>query len=172
MKEQRHVILIAEDDPNDRLLLVTALRDNGVRDVISEVNDGKEALAYLQGSGKYADRTRYPFPSMILTDLKMPRMDGFAVLEIIRNNPDWAIMPTVVLSASADAHDIRQAYALGAKSYFRKPQSFEELSSLVKLMYEYWARCEVPEVYETGKMVETQGEGKLGARFNVEAKLS
>ncbi|MDB6029918.1 MAG: response regulator receiver protein [Verrucomicrobiales bacterium] len=88
----------------------------------------------------------------------MPLRDGCSVLEHIKDNPAWALIPTVVLSASADLDDIKRAY-------LRKPQGFEELRAMLDLFYQYWAQCEVPEVLETGERAETHCAGKLGQRY-------
>lgn len=165
MKEQRHIILVIEDDPNDQLFIKTALRENGVTDRIFTVSSGQEAIAYLDGEGKYANRQEYPFPSTIITDLKMPLVDGFGVLEHIQQRPDWRIIPTIVLTGSADTDDIQKAYLLGVNSYLIKPHEYVALRSLLKLLYDYWAACEVPLVDDRGQMLRTESRGKLGERF-------
>lgn len=162
MKTDPFTILIVEDDSNDQLLIVDAFRKVGINAPIQVVGDGVEAIAYLNGDGKYADRTKYQYPTFVMTDLKMPKMNGFEVLQNIKRNPLWAIIPTVVFSASADLNDIQQAYRLGASSYHVKPTSSEELRKQLKLLYDYWMTCEVPQVDSTGKQVETKSHGKLG----------
>jgi len=117
------------------------------------------------GEDIYSDREKYPYPSFIISDLKMPNADGFAVLEHLKSNPSWAIIPTVMLSASSDPDDIRTSYLLGASSYFVKPNDFENLRSLIKILCEYWIQCEIPKVDDTGKQIRTMSEGKLGERF-------
>jgi CheY-like chemotaxis protein len=165
VKEQRHILLVIDDDPNDQLFIKTALRENGVTDRIFCLSSGQDALAYLNGDGKYANRQEYPFPSGIITDLKMPLVDGFGVLEHIQANPHWRITPTVVLSASADTDDIQKAYQLGVNSFLIKPHEYAALRSLLKLFYDYWAACEVPMVDDTGKQLRTESRGKLGERY-------
>ena len=162
MKRQNHTILLVEDDPNDQALIVLGFRSIGVTDPIHVVQNGIEAISYLNGEGKYADRDRYQFPSTILTDLKMPEMSGFDVLQHLKTDPDWAIIPTIVLSASSDLDDIKKSYLLGAASYFTKPNSFDALKVLLKRVHDYWEEAEVPEVNASGKMLPTEGRGKLG----------
>jgi CheY-like chemotaxis protein len=165
MRRQTHTILLVEDDPNDRELIVRAFRSIGVKGPIHVVENGMDAIAYLDGRGMYADRKQYEFPTTILTDLKMPGMSGFDVLRHLKTDPEWAVIPTIVLSASADLDDIKTAYRMGAASYFLKPQNYEDLIALVKRLYEYWETAEVPQVNASGKMLPTERRGKLGEPF-------
>ena len=165
MKKYHATILVVEDDPNDQFLVERAFRDIGVSDPIQVVGDGGEAIAYMKGDGKYADRKKFAYPTFIITDLKMPRVDGFAVLEFLKRNPEWAVIPTIVLSASSDRDDIKKSYMLGASSYHIKPQSGEELRKQLAVINAYWMTCQVPEVDVTGKQLRTNSEGKLGERF-------
>ena len=166
MKTYHTTILIVEDDPNDQLLIERAFRKAGVTSPIHVVGDGTEAIAYMCGEGKFADRQKFAYPTFITTDLKMPRADGFAVLEFLKKNPDWKVIPAVVLSSSRDADDIKKAYMLGASSYHLKPHSLDQLSDQLKTLHEYWLTCEVPQVDITGKQIETNSHGKLGERFS------
>jgi CheY-like chemotaxis protein len=95
----------------------------------------------------------------------MPLADGFAVLEHLKNNPEWAIIPTVVFSGSADHDDIKRADLLGASSYHEKPTSLEALRIQMKVLHDYWMTCHVPQVDITGKHLKTYALGKLGERF-------
>jgi CheY-like chemotaxis protein len=119
----------------------------------------------MMGEGEYADREKFAYPTFIITDLKMPRTDGFAVLEHLRGNPEWAVIPTVVFSASQDLDDIKKSYMLGASSYHVKPQSLDALRQQMKVLHEYWLTCEVPAVDTTGRQLATDSRGKLGERF-------
>lgn len=157
--------MVIEDDPNDQVLIERAFRRIGVRDPIQIVGDGIEAITYLMGEGKYSDREKYAFPTFIMTDLKMPRGDGFAVLEFLKGNPQWKVVPTIVLTASDDRDDIKKSYMLGASSYHVKPQNHEELQNLLKVINAYWMTCQVPEIDSTGKQLLTDSLGKLGERF-------
>lgn len=165
MKKYYSTILVVDDDANDLLLIENAFREIGVTDPIHTVLGGREAIAYMMGEGKYADRSAYAYPTFITTDLKMPGADGFAVLEHLKHNPEWAVIPTVVLTASRDLDDIKKAYMLGASSYHLKPGSPAELCQQLKVLHDYWMTCEVPEVDQTGRQLPTDSEGKLGERF-------
>ena len=157
--------MVVEDDPNDQMLIERAFRKIGVVDPIQVLCDGAEAIAYMMGEGKYSDREKYAYPTFIMTDLKMPRGDGFAVLEFLKGNPQWKVIPTIVLSASADLDDIKKSYMLGASSYHVKPQSHDELRNQLKVINAYWMTCQVPEVDSSGKQLVTDSKGKLGERF-------
>lgn len=166
MAEQRLLnILIVDDDLDARDLLLLALERIGISSRVSCVKGGNEAVAYLRGEGVFADRERFPYPSLLITDLKMPDGDGFTLLEQLRSMPRYRVVPTIVMSASSDPDDIRKAYMLGATSYFVKPAGFETLERLLKLLYETWLLAEIPAVDTTGRQLDTQGIGKLGARF-------
>ena len=145
--------------------MALAFRQNGVTHGIQCLSGGQEAIAYLKGDRKYSDRTRFPYPSFIMTDLKMPAGDGFSVLEHLKSVPEWAIIPTIVFSASTDADDIKKSYTLGASSYLEKPRDFTALRRVLKLVYSYWLECRVPQVDVTGKRVKTDSKRKLGERF-------
>jgi CheY-like chemotaxis protein len=129
------------------------------------LDDGVEAIEYMMGEGKFKDRQKYAYPTFILTDLKMPRKDGFAVLEFLKANPEWAVIPTIVFSASADLDDIKKAYMLGASSYHVKPRTHGALMHQMLVLHAYWMTCEVPEVDTSGRQLHTSSEGKLGERF-------
>ena len=165
MKKYDATIMVVEDDVNDQFLVERAFRKIGVTDPIQVVGDGAEAIAYMMGEGKYSDREKFAYPTFIITDLKMPRADGFAVLEFLKGNPEWAVIPTIVLSASSDLDDIKKSYMLGASSYHIKPHSSEELQKQLEVINAYWKTCQVPEVDITGKQLRTDSEGKLGERF-------
>ncbi len=101
-------ILVVEDDPNDQTFILEAFRSIGVETPIQVVSTGSEAIAYLMGEEKYSDRAAYPYPTFIITDLKMPGGNGFSVLEHLQGNPEWSIIPKVVLSASEDPDDVKK----------------------------------------------------------------
>ena len=165
MKKYFATILVVEDDTNDQFLIERAFRKVGVAGPIQITNNGADAIAYMMGEGRFADREKYAYPTFIMTDLKMPKIDGFGVLEFLKGNPEWAIIPTVVFSASTDRDDIKKAYMLGASSYHVKPDDPEKLLHQLATLNSYWLTCEVPEVDATGKQVATDSEGKLGERF-------
>lgn len=165
MKKYHATILIVEDDVNDQFFIERAFRKIGVTDPIQIVGDGSEAIAYMMGEGKYADRNTFAYPTFVMTDLKMPRADGFAVLEFLKGNPEWAIIPTIVLSGSSDLDDIKKSYMLGASSFHIKPPTPDLLQEQLSVINAYWLTCEVPEVDSSGKQLLTDSTGKLGERF-------
>ncbi|HEU5358654.1 MAG TPA: response regulator [Gemmatimonadales bacterium] len=138
MQPDSAVILLVEDDANDVVLITRAFTKAGAFGVIEAVGDGDAALAYLRGEGRYADRQRYPFPDVVLLDLKLPRRSGLEVLEWIRGQHPLRRLPTVMLTSSRDATDVDRAYDLGANSYLVKPVGFDELQRLVAEVSRYW----------------------------------
>jgi CheY-like chemotaxis protein len=132
------VILLAEDDPNDVLLIQRAFQRNHVANPVQVVRDGEEALAYLSGQAPFADRERHPLPVLMLMDLKMPRKSGLEVLEWVRQQPGLKQLPIIVLTSSNQSPDINRAYELGANSYLVKPAGFDSLLDLVKNLDMYW----------------------------------
>jgi CheY-like chemotaxis protein len=144
--DSRLTVLIIDDDANDVLLLKKALTRAGVQDVVQVVTDGFQAIQYLAGEGVYGNREQFPFPNVVFTDLKMPRMNGFEVLHWLRKHPDCSVIPVMVLSASKLDEDIKRAYQLGANAYLAKPSSMKELVEVVKTAYSFWAHCEKPQV--------------------------
>ena len=135
---QNDLVLIAEDNPDDAILLRRALEKAGIRARIEIVPDGEEVLLYLQGCGAYANRTSSPLPSLIILDLTMPKRTGLEVLEWLNSNGPLSVVPTVVLSSSNLEQDVRKAYHLGANTYFVKPSTFDELVETMKMVDRYW----------------------------------
>jgi CheY-like chemotaxis protein len=138
-------VLYVEDDADDFLLFKLASKKCGTPFSLQHAADGRDAIAYLDGAGNYADRGTYPFPDLVLLDLKMPGIDGFEVLRWIRTNPATRILPVVVLAGSSYRADVRRALELGANSYAVKPAEFEELQVLIDQIADVWlAREAVP----------------------------
>lgn len=137
------VILIAEDSEDDRFMYARALEKLGFKNVRFAV-DGEDAIAYLRAEGKYADRNAYPFPNWLILDLKMPRKSGFEVVEWVRAHPDCSVIPTIIMTSSMIPTDIKRAYELGVSTFFSKPHSQTDLSTLFQQLLEYWCRAEVP----------------------------
>jgi CheY-like chemotaxis protein len=158
-------LLIVDDDENDRFLLEHAFRKLNVGYRIQPLQNGSEALALIKGEGVYADRKAYPFPSFILTDLKMPGGDGFEILSYLKQHPEILIVPVVMLSGSDDPDDVRQAYSLGASSFIVKPHGVDGLEGIVQKLHYYWSECEVPMVDDSGRAIVTNSNRKLGERF-------
>jgi CheY-like chemotaxis protein len=142
MDDSSFTILVAEDDPNDALLLRRALKKNNIDNPVQIVSDGEEAIDYLQGNGKYADRHQFPRPRFVILDLKMPRMGGLEVLDWLKQNPRFQVIPTLVLSSSKEQQDIINSYRLGANSFMVKPSNFSDLQQLVKVIHDYWVSAQ------------------------------
>jgi CheY-like chemotaxis protein len=142
--QEKLTVLIAEDSEDDITLLTNALNDIACEHMVRIVHDGRELLDYLKGEGPYSDRQAYPFPGVLLLDLKMPRLSGFEVLRWLGKHPECCVMPTVVFSASAFEDDIKLAYELGASAYFVKPMAFQNLKEILRAMFEFWGKCVKP----------------------------
>ena len=131
-------ILLAEDDPNDVLLIQRAFQKAGLRNALKVTRDGGQAIEYLGGEGMYANRERFPIPFLLLLDLKMPGTNGFEVLEWVRKEPELKRLLVVVLTSSNLQADVDRAYELGANSYLVKPVSFDEMVNMIKRFEIYW----------------------------------
>jgi CheY-like chemotaxis protein len=131
-------VLYVEDSPDDFLLFKLASKKCGTPFSLQHAADGEQAIAYLSGTEAYVDREEFPFPDLVLLDLKMPRLDGFEVLHWIRTNPSTKTLPVVVLAGSSFRADIRRALELGANSYAAKPAKFEELQVLIDQIADVW----------------------------------
>ena len=136
MSDKEHILLV-EDDPNDVLLIQRAFQKAGLGEVLRFVRDGEQAIDY-NGEGQYADRERFPFPFLLLLDLKMPGVDGFEVLDWIRSQKSLRRLLVVVLTSSNLQADVDRAYELGANSYLVKPVEFGEMVSMVQRFEVYW----------------------------------
>ena len=165
MKKTTPTILLVDDDPNDLLLLETAFEEAGLKVRIQQAVGGQDAINYLSAKDQYADRAARELPHFVITDLKMPDVDGFEVLEFLKSRPELAFIPAVVFSGSADDDDIRRSYELGAASYHVKPSDPSMLFTLVKALHAYWVLCELPETDGTGIRSGTASGFKLGERF-------
>jgi CheY-like chemotaxis protein len=124
------VILLAEDSQDDVTLFLKVMRKSGLNNPVALVRDGEEAIAYLKGAGEFADREKFPMPEILMLDLKMPKMNGFQVLEWIQTQPHLKNLLVVVLSHLGETREINQAYDLGARSYLTKPVTTEDLVNL------------------------------------------
>ncbi len=131
-------ILVADDDPDDRLMIKEALEEVRLANGIDFVEDGVELMDYLRRRGKYADRSGPSKPGLLLLDLNMPRKDGREALDEIRADSNLKRMPVIVLTTSAAEEDIIRTYDLGANSFITKPVSFDDLVRTMKTMTDYW----------------------------------
>jgi CheY-like chemotaxis protein len=135
-----NAILLAEDSSDDVTLFLDVLRRSGLRNPVIVVHDGVDAIRYLKGEGKFADRDEYPLPSILMLDLRMPRMDGFHVLEWIDSQTHPMDLLVVVLSNYGETSDINRAYALGAHSFLVKPFTQKDLTDLANYFDGRWER--------------------------------
>ncbi len=131
-------ILLAEDDKNDIFLMRQALENAGFPNPLVVVQNGIEAVQYLQGEGQYAQRAKFPLPGLLLLDLKMPLMDGFDVLAWLRSHPQFNALPVVVLTSSKLESDIGKSREMGVYDYRVKPHRFEDLVRLLDDVRKCW----------------------------------
>jgi two-component system response regulator len=132
------VILLVEDNPDDELLTLRALRKNNVLNKVVVARDGVEALDYLFGTGEYAGRDTAVMPQLILLDLKLPKVDGLEVLRRMRADDRTRLLPVVILTSSREQQDMLDGYGLGANSYVRKPVNFEQFVQAIEQLKLYW----------------------------------
>jgi DNA-binding response OmpR family regulator len=130
-------ILQVEDDPNDVFLFQHAMTKAGVTNPVQVASDGQQAIDYLQGAGKFADRQKYPFPCLVLLDLKLPYVMGLDVLKWIRSQPGM-VLTVIMLTASGEEADIVTAYRLGANGFLIKPSEASKLHEMVKSIKDFW----------------------------------
>ncbi len=159
-------ILQVEDDPNDVLFLQRALKKAGVNNPVRRVSDGQQAIDYLQGAGPFADRERYPFPSLVLLDLKLPYVMGLEVLRWIRQQIQRPLV-VLILTASAEKADIAKAYQLGANGFLVKPSEAGKLHEMMKALKDFWLTHNSlpPESYrEPEAAAAPQGTAAAGAK--------
>jgi len=136
------VILLAEDREDDVFLIRKSLVRAGVHYPVHAVNDGEQAIAYLHGDGVYSNREEYPLPDLFLLDLKLPRKDGFEVLQWVRRQPSLHTLRVVVLTSSEEIRDVNMAYSLGANSFLVKPLDFQNYRELGRFLTHYWLRLD------------------------------
>ncbi|HZA28069.1 MAG TPA: response regulator [Gammaproteobacteria bacterium] len=132
------VILMADDDADDRLLTQDAMTDARVINDLHFVTNGEELMDYLYRRGRYADMATSPRPGLILLDLNMPKKDGREALQEIKADPNLRRIPVVILTTSKAEEDIYRSYDLGANSFITKPVTFESLIELMRVMGRYW----------------------------------
>jgi len=135
---QQKVILLVEDNPDDEELTLMAFEQSHILNAVVVVRDGVEAVDYLFGTGAHAGRDMSVMPSIILLDLKLPKMNGFEVLRVIRGDDRTKYIPVVVLTSSKEERDILESYGSGCNSYVRKPVSFDEFITATRQLHLYW----------------------------------
>jgi CheY-like chemotaxis protein len=131
-------LLLADDDPDDRLLVADALEESDWAADLRSVEDGEELMDYLRRRGKYADRDEWPLPSLILLDLQMPRKTGHQALKEIKDDPQLLRIPVVILTTSRAQEDVARSYDLGVNSFISKPASFAALVDTMENLARYW----------------------------------
>jgi CheY-like chemotaxis protein len=135
---RRQALLYVEDEDNDVIMLQFALKKLQDAHPLKVVQNGEEAVAYLDGGDKYADRTQYPLPALVLLDLNTPRLSGMKVLQWIRGQPQFASLPVVIYTSSENPTEMAQARQLGANDFIVKPSGIPEIMSVVQKLTERW----------------------------------
>jgi two-component system response regulator len=158
---EKTTILLVEDDPNDELLTLRALRMNKIKNEVVVVRDGSEALDFLFCKNKYADRDPDELPKLVLLDIKLPKVDGLEVLHRLRANPRTRLLPIVMLSSSKEEHDLTEAYRNGANSFMRKPVDYTQFMEYIRLLGLYWLQVnEHPPKSRNATMNDQQTSGQ------------
>lgn len=137
-------ILLVEDNPDDEELTLRALRKGNVANDVTVARDGGEALEYLFGTGKHAGRDLGHMPTVVLLDLKLPKLGGIEVLQRMRADPRTKLIPVVVLTSSSEDEDMLRSYESGANSYVRKPVEFSAFATAVSQLGVYWMLLNQP----------------------------
>lgn len=145
MKAPHQTILVVEDDENDAMFLERAFAKAGITNPIRRVENGEEAVAYLKGEGRFSDREKHAFPRVIVTDLKMPQMDGLQLLRWLQENPKYRVVPTIVFTSSTSQSDVNDAFDRGAGAYIVKPVDVRELERIAKTIADYWKLSLLPD---------------------------
>jgi CheY-like chemotaxis protein len=140
-------LLVVEDNEDDIFFIERIFKQIGARCDLRFVRDGVEAVEYLSGKGQFEDRAKHPLPTIILLDLKMPRMNGFGVLEWMQKQPEIKLIPTIVVTSSTMQEDVTRAYRAGANAVMNKPVDKDSLLQMLKTFHLYWTDyVEMPEV--------------------------
>lgn len=134
MLKQSVLIMLVDDDDGHRLLIRENLRAEGIINELLEMTNGQQAIDYLTRRGQYQDPAKSPRPGLILLDIKMPKMDGFSVLEKIKADAQLRQIPIIMLTSTDDQVEVNRCYALGASTYVVKPVQYEEFQERVKAL--------------------------------------
>ena len=138
------IIVLVDDNADDEMLTIRALKKNNVPNDLVVLRDGVEALDYIFARGKYQHRDMNNTPILILLDLKLPKINGLEVLEKLRSHDVTQLIPVVVLTTSNEAQDVVASYRLGANSYIRKPVDFNEFTEAIRKIAGYWLSLNYP----------------------------
>jgi two-component system response regulator len=131
-------ILLVEDSEADVKITLRAFRNARIKNNVYVASDGQEALDFIRHQGKYKDRGKFPRPDLILLDIKLPKLDGFQVLDNIKNDLRYNFIPVIMLTSSKDEQDIAKSYRKGASSFIQKPVSYDEFVKIVDGLNLYW----------------------------------
>jgi CheY-like chemotaxis protein len=137
-QQNRKCVLVADDDADDRELIKVAFEENRAELEMCFVENGEELVHYLHRNGKYQDEEKYPYPSLILLDLNMPKKDGREALREIKEDSRLKALPIVILTTSTATKDISKCYELGVNSYMIKPTNFADLIQFAGMIHSYW----------------------------------
>jgi len=133
-----NIILLADDEEHDVFFMRRAIKSAGLETRLHAVQDGEQAIEYLSGTNIYADRLRYPLPRLLVTDIKMPRVDGFQLLGWLQTRREFASMPKLVMSSSCHEADLKRCLDLGAAAFFTKPCDPKQLVAMVREWHHEW----------------------------------
>lgn len=136
-------ILLVEDSDDDVFLITRAFKTVGLVTPMVRATDGRDAIDYLSGKGQYADRVKFPMPSLVLLDIKMPFISGLEVLRWIRGQALLAALPVVMFTTSSQECDVRSAYAAGANAFLVKPARLEECTSIASVIKQFWVDANI-----------------------------
>jgi CheY-like chemotaxis protein len=131
-------VLLVEDEENDVFFMRMAFERAGVKNPLVVASDGREAISYLNGDGKFGDRHQHPIPCLVLLDLRLPQVPGLEVLRWIRQQPSLNHLPVIVCSSSGQDSDVKTSHRLGASAYIIKPSRPAELLEVVRRIKQYW----------------------------------
>lgn len=143
MKAEIKKILIVDDSPKDVELVISALAEKNLANEVEVAEDGLEALDYLNKRGKFAERDNGN-PTVILLDIKMPKLDGIAVLKYIRNDPKFKYIPVIMVTSSREEKDLIESYKLGTNAYVVKPVDIIQFFDAIKVLGQFWAVINQP----------------------------
>lgn len=131
-------ILIADDDAEDRILILDALKESRLKNTVREVENGEDLMEYLLNKGPYSDKLKYPTPGIILLDLNMPKKDGREALKEIKADKNLRSIPIIILTTSKAEEDILKTYDLGVSSFITKPVTFSAMVEVMNTLRKYW----------------------------------
>jgi CheY-like chemotaxis protein len=139
------VVLLVEDNEDDVVFFQRAVTKSSFPYRVQVARTGLEAINYMSGEGEFANREKFPFTKFIMTDSRMPLVSGKEFLQWLKNHPQYSVVPIVLLGGSGNPSDVEHAYEeLGVHAYIVKPTSYEKFERIIKLIFDFWAVCEVP----------------------------